>query len=428
VSATRRELLLGALAAGGALALGGRRARAAPIPTRPRALIQVFLSGGIDAIYTTDPKRRSEIEPKVDAAYVDADIVERPLHRVGPFFKPLGGLIDRFAILNGVECSTVAHPVGQRLVRQMRRTHVPGAPSLCSLVGALQKERRPMDEIRVGDTKMGNGVFSEQMLGPAPRSLAWQLNENPRLFQRLWTLSRDGVRARVVKEALRAHAGDHAGATERSALEATTALLEAMPAEPPPTGTSPAIFIDGEPTFVSAEEWQPAWDSVPTMAWLLRHRLATTLFVDINLPWDTHFLNTRKQKDCCAAFVPYLRRLLTALDETLTPEGLPLSSEVAVLISSELGRFPFTNPYSGKDHLPELPVMIAGPGVRPGQYGETTNRMLATPIARTSGRPGGKGAAIPALEAIGASVLSWFGERDPLRLGYLAEPLDFLFA
>jgi len=429
----RRRVLLAALGAGGALALGQPRARAAPLtkarlPTRPRTLIQFFCPGGIDAVFTTDPKRRTEIDPKVDLNYGDAEILTRERHRIGPYFAPLGALVDRFAILNGIECSTVAHPVGQRLIRQVRRSYVPGAPSLCSLVGALAKERRPFDEIRIGDTRTGNGNFAEELLGPQPRNLAWLLEDNPHLWTRLWTLSKDGVRGRVVREALREHAADHAGATEHAALDATVALLEAMPAEAPPSGTTPAEIGVGMPSFFDAGAWQAFWDALPTTMWLMRHRLATSFFVDVPLNWDTHFHNNEKQRHSCSTFVLYLRRFLKALDETLTPEGLPLSSEVAIVISSELGRFPYLNPYSGKDHLPELPALIAGPGIRPGQYGESNRHMGATPIMRSTGRPGPNGASIPTLESLGASILAWFGERDPTRLGYLADPLDFLFA
>ena len=87
----RRDLLRWAAAAltGAALSRAGRVARAAPPPPArrgPRYLLSIYLSGGIDAVLTTDPRTRSEVEPGVDLPYAPDRIVEASGLRLGPSF------------------------------------------------------------------------------------------------------------------------------------------------------------------------------------------------------------------------------------------------------------------------------------------------------------------------------------------------------
>ena len=130
-----------------------------------------------------------------------------------------------------------------------------------------------------------------------------------------------------------------------------------------------------------------------------------------------------------ASFGPFLAGLLDRLETTTRPDGSRLSDEVAVIVSSELGRFPILNHSNGKDHFPELPMLLWGPGLRPGQYGQTDRRLVGTPISLQTGRPSSSARdRVPTLDDVGHTMLRWFGEEDPGSLGYPGHALEFLLA
>ena len=127
--------------------------------------------------------------------------------------------------------------------------------------------------------------------------------------------------------------------------------------------------------------------------------------------------------------MPALAYFFGELARRRSRSGGVLADEVGVVISSELGRFPILNDAAGKDHLPELPMVLAGPGIRPGQYGETDGRLLGTPVSPRTGRPGrSRRDFVPTLDDVGASILHWFGLEDTRSFGYDGRQLDFLFA
>lgn len=66
-------------------------ARAWPPPATgdPRYFFQIMLGGGIDAIYSFDPKERSEVEPRVDVPFASKDIVTVGNVRLGPHVRDL---------------------------------------------------------------------------------------------------------------------------------------------------------------------------------------------------------------------------------------------------------------------------------------------------------------------------------------------------
>ncbi len=145
--------------------------------------------------------------------------------------------------------------------------------------------------------------------------------------------------------------------------------------------------------------------------------------------WDTHYFNLQRQREAMNVCEPGLRYLLEQLDVRRGSDGRALSESAGVVLSSELGRFPILNEFQGKDHLPELPAILIGPGIRPGQYGETDRKMVATPLSARTGRPAhGRGDFVPTIDDLGATLLQWFGIDDSGSLGYTGRRLDFLFS
>jgi len=106
-----------------------------------------------------------------------------------------------------------------------------------------------------------------------------------------------------------------------------------------------------------------------------------------------------------------------------------LSERVGLVVSSELGRMPVLNLQSGKDHFPQHPVLLLGPGLRPGHYGETDARMIGVPISAQTGKPSAsKRDFVPSIDDVGATILHWFGVDDPASVGYFGRRLDFTLA
>ena len=113
---------------------------------------------------------------------------------------------------------------------------------------------------------------------------------------------------------------------------------------------------------------------------------------------------------------------------THTRAGVAVSAQqCGVLIASEMGRFPIVNGLAGKDHLPEHPAILLGPGLRPGTYGETDARMLGCPVSLVTGRPSSSATDVqPTVDDLGATLLHWYGVQDTRSRGYLGRRLDFL--
>jgi len=426
---SRREFLYlsGALAAGSRSARADDRPRARPAP---KGLAIFLLSGGVDAIWTTDPKIRSQLAPDVDLQYDEQAIRSFGGLRVGPHLAPLGERLGRFAVLNGVACSTVAHEYGRKMAKQMRRTIPAGAPDLATTLGLELDDDRPLASVHIG-----RPLGPEEMAAQRGRDLNWSYDRDPWLWTRLWEAARQGDQRAAIGQALAAHAARLDG-DDRRAYVAARRLVDLLalaprPPEPPRMPSGALVLGAGAPRAqpaMSATTAEAIEMIAATMAWLLAQRIASAVHYTVPLPWDTHVDNDALQWKQAQTFNPGFARFLDLLDLTRMPGGHALKDEAAVLVSSELGRFPRVNRYAGKDHLPELPVLIAGPGIRPGSYGETDRNMAATPISFSSGRPGGAGAGVPVLEDLGTSVLSWMGARDPIGAGYLGRELQFLFA
>jgi hypothetical protein len=163
----------------------------------------------------------------------------------------------------------------------------------------------------------------------------------------------------------------------------------------------------------------------------LRHRLTPTVFIYApnDMDWDSHWNNLRRQHNAMDMFAPAMCCFLDELEKGTTVDGVPLAKEVGIVFSSELGRFPIKNDLEGKDHFPEFPAVLMGPGIRFGQYGHTDANMASQPISVRSGKPHASSADIvPSIDDLGATILHWFGIDDPASLGYVGRRLDFLLA
>ena len=414
MSVTRRQFLGGAASIAVSASMVSRVARAANAPFvrgKPRALVQIFLRGGIDSILMTDPKRKVEVASNIDVPYAETDILRIGGVSVGPCLRDLERFLPRLTILNGVVGSTVSHETGEENIVEMRRVFpVPiasgnrhGGQGLVGALGMLRGGDAPLSDVRL------NYAFD----APSSRSLV----ANGSFLSKFSGLFSTEERRSTIDRALSQAAASASPATRRS-YDAVRTLARHWPNEPLPT-----------PSTKLALEWGTI---LRDALFVLRHRLAPCVFIYApreGAGFDSHVENLGSQKFFGEQFVRAFSYFLEQLATMRTADGVPLAEEVGVLVSSELGRFPVINAFNGKDHFPEFPIIMTGPGLRPGQYGETDKQMIATPISAESGRPRSSARDfVPSIDDVGKTIFDWFGVEDTAPIGYVGRRLDFLLA
>lgn len=379
-------------------------------PGKPRALVQIFLRGGLDAVLTTDPKTKGNVAPNIDLPYSEREIVTSPHASVGPLFRELGPYLSRLAILNGVVGSTVSHETGEENIVEMRRTFpVPSSSGNrhggFGLVGTL-------GAIRGGDTPVSDVRLNYNFDPPSGRSLI----ANGNFLSRLAGLATHPQRS-VMDVALRNSSAIASRATTES-YDVVRSLLTRWPMEalPHPTEKLPA-------------EWATIMRDT---LYLLKHRLTPCVFIYAprqGAGLDSHVDNMQNQTYWSSDFVRAFAYLLEELANRNAIDGAPLVDEVGVVVSSELGRFPVINAFNGKDHFPEFPVIFSGPGLKTGQYGDTDKTMIASPISPQTGHSRSSVRDfVPTLDDVGKTIFDWFGVEDTASIGYVGRRLDFLLA
>lgn len=412
MTVTRRDLFCGALATGATLALS--RARAATTPG-PRILIQVFLKGGMDAVLTTDPKTRREVAPEIDVPYGEGEIHALGPHRVGPLLAPLGRHLSRAAIVNGVVGGTVSHVTGVEQIHEMRRVYPGTGLGLTGTLGLLAGWDPPIGDVRFNRYDVLSGLPTSN-----GRTLTCQQPATPdeSVVARLHGLAQDPRRKAAVTVALAEQL--HGRVDPRAMpIEVARRLLAAIPEGPLP----PIRPVLG------SEDHPDALDIVlRDLLYLVEHDLTATAYMWLG-NFDSHEFNLRTQTEQADGMCKYLSVLLDELDRRRDRDGVALSERVGLVISSEIGRMPVLNVQDGKDHFPQHPVILLGPGIRRGQFGETDARMIGLPISAQTGKPSAsKRDFVPSIDDIGATILHWFGVDDPASVGYLGRRLDFALA
>ncbi|HEY4181356.1 MAG TPA: DUF1501 domain-containing protein [Kofleriaceae bacterium] len=423
----RRDFLKSSGAALVASGLFGTRAVAAP-PVRPRYFIQIFLRGGVDAILTTDPKVRGQLDRKVDLSYDESSIIDLGSHRIGPDFARLREEFPAMAVLNAVDHGTVSHEAGLDNIMHMKRSFPVRNEVGMGIAGRLGNElaSAPLDEIWM----LAYALARPQFL-PVRRSLVMQDYNpgSPTLIDQLWTLGKDDAAL-----ATRALDAEYARCKLRPGQECTSlasvrGVLDRM------TGTDLAapgtltIPLDDPTNGEYAKGAAAVWCTLARdIAYVLQNEVTRTVFCAVpHAGFDTHQNNAPGQKRCSLVFGEGFKLLMNTLRATKTKNGLSLAEQTGIVITSEVGRNPFLNSSRGKDHFPQHPVIFMGPGVRPGQYGATDKTMAGLPVSAETGKLGNARKLIqPNLDDVGATILRWF-DVDAVNAGYSGRPLDFLF-
>ena len=418
----RRQFLKCAVGGGAWLALqglGGIGCKRQSAPERasrgPRYFVQILLSGGHDTVYTTDPKERAEVDEDI-ALPTDNQFTETAGLRLGPHFRPLERWGPELSFLNGVQVGTANHETGFRQFLRLKTNITQRMPSALDIIGA-NRDGQPLGVVYLN---LGFGdLHSPGYLGTAD---AFYFGEKNLLDQ---AESADPEQLLSLAKVLRrqAHSLRARGASGREAITAehidqAAALFERMPHVEP---FQPEHRSEDYTSQTMALSLQRAM-------WLIEHDLARGIFIDAGLlGWDTHINNESRQGSMNGSFIRHFVRFLEELEWTSNDRGR-LVDQTAIVVGSDLGRFPKMNDMLGKDHLPQTSFFFRGPSFAKGQsFGRTGGHMEALPISLSTGGSPASGGRIPILDDIGTTLLASAG-LDPQRYGYNGKLLEFLLA
>lgn len=383
----------------------------------PRYVVILMLRGGLDAVYSTDPKDRAEVDPRVDIPYVPSGVIEAGDLRLGPHLAPIRAFAKRMAIVKGLQVRTANHESGALQMLRLRTAVSRSMPGILEIIGS-RRDGQPLASVTIGRTS--SLEQSSGSLG-APTG-----DSDQTLFDAL-----DKVRHRdfdLLQQVYEEHARQVAGWPAGAERDRTEEHLRQVSALFGRLSTIPAF---------KEEDWQdPDKDravsrDLQRTLWLLQNDLTRGVYLKVYLDWDSHYDNERKQVQSNGYFFPLLARFLSELAIRQNAYG-SLAANTLIVMGSELGRFPFLNGNQGKDHFPETNLMFLGPGLATGEgrgaaYGETGLLMEGQKTSLTTGRRDDVGGTHLCLDDVGTTLLHMTG-FEPELYGYRGNRLRFLEA
>lgn len=419
---TRREMataLLAGVAATLTPRIGRAVARSGP-SRRPKKLVQIALDGGCDWLYTVDPKTARDVRAGVGPIYKPDELLAAGNARFGPMWKPLEKYLPRIQVINGIQVGTVAHETGQVQMRQLRRDVVSMRDETAlTVAGRALQPASPLHSLHIGPGEAkalpeNDHLFVDSQKGPLLAALHAVANDDALRGAALEAL------ARTMKR------GDRAPAS----FLAVEHLVNRMRGTKAPAMTELGLEERAWPPWFppekgrgieSREAMQFEW-----ALYALEHDLSPTVYF-ASYYWDTHTQNEILQGAGHRHFALRLAHFLDRLAAIDNGHGQPLLDEVGILITSELGRFPYVNPQAGKDHFPQVSAVLIGPGLTPGAFGQTGDETAALDVSLRTGRPSSSGSQLT-LDDLGRTMMEWVGVADPKAAGYSGRVLEFSFA
>jgi hypothetical protein len=373
----------------------------------------------MDAVYTTDPRTKGEVAAGIDVPYAASEIVETKAARLGPLFRGLAPWMSRLAIVNGVQVNTANHHTGLLQAARLRMNTARWTPSALEIIGA-HRDGQAVGYLSLNAplaTAYTPSYFGEPFpgnYGPAATSLFSLVDRaSP---EELETVHR------VMSE--------HAASMTRSGRRSERDQAARSAAE------QSAAFFRGAATTPKfhAESWLPqameGFDGQANLSgplqralWTFEHDLVATATVYSGLVWDSHTRNAQIQGAATPYLVALLDRLFTELGTRRNAHGT-LADQTAVMVISDLGRFPYLNQAQGKDHFPQTSALFFGPSFHAGQFGATGKQLETLPVSLTTGHEGANAHQV-ALDDIGTTALLLAG-IDPEPHGFTGRRLEFL--
>ena len=381
----------------------------------PRYVVVLMLRGGLDAVYSTDPKDRSEVDPRVDIPYSPAEVIETGDLRLGPHLGPLRTYAKRMAIVRGLQVRTANHESGALQMLRMRTAVSRSMPGILEIIGS-RRDGQPLANVTLGRTssfEQSSGSLGAPT-GESDQTLFDALDKvKPKDFELLQQVYEEHAR-RVMSWP----ASGERDQTEEH-LKQVSALFDRL-------GEVPA-FQDAD--WQDPSKDHPVSRDLQRTLWLIQNDLTRGVYLKVYLDWDSHYDNTRKQVQANGYFFPLLARFLGELKSRQNAHGY-LADNTLIVMGSELGRFPFLNGNQGKDHFPETNLVFMGPGVAAGEgrgavYGDTGRLMEGQKVSLRTGRRDDVAGVNLCLDDVGATLLHMTGFQPELY-GYRGNRLSFL--
>ncbi|MBK8979049.1 MAG: DUF1501 domain-containing protein [Planctomycetes bacterium] len=376
VALSRRDLIARGLAcaAGGGLWVGGLRlgqplaracaARTDPEP-RARAVIHLFLQGGLSHLDTFDPKPDAPVEIRGSLRAVDTAVADLQFTEL---CAKTARVADRLVVFRGVTHTEADHSRGTHtMLTGYQPSPAVAYPSYGAIVShelGLRNDLPPYVCIPDARTpELGTGYLSSAFgpfsLGGEPATRGFEVRdlEAPKSVD----AARASRRRRLVDELDRRAAGDGGEFVGRAdAIEATRAFYQQAFDLIGSEAAREAFRIGGEEQATRDRYGMTAMGQ----RLLLARRLvaAGVRYVTVvDGGYDHHDEVDRNLR----ARMPPVDQAFAALIEDLDERGL-LDSTL-VLLTSEFGRTPRINATRGRDHWPRVfTVLAAGGGLRRG--------------------------------------------------------------
>ena len=389
---------------------GGKRA--------PRYFVQIWQFGGVDGVWTTDPKGPRDVARGIDVPYKPKDILGTKHLQLGPHYKELGPWASRTAIVRGVRLGTANHDTGGNQMLRFRTNWSYSAPSLVDAIGSSRDTQavsalylgalEPFDQSSTG--AFGEADLELRVLGEGRRGLLTAVDAAmpEDLAHIARGLSRQADRVAKLDTSLR---GQRTVDSWRSAATFLQRVSKLPKFEFKPSTKKPDKFEE----------------HLARTAWALEHDLTRSVTLRC-LNWDTHSHNEDDQFDNTSQFLPVFAKFLKKLAETRNAHGT-LLDQTMILMGSELGRYPRLNNDAGKDHFPEANYTLIGAGFNHGTgsgiaFGGTDREMASLPVDPATGQVAKVGMEVD-LDDVGTTLVQLCGV-DPRRFGYSGRILPFL--
>lgn len=377
--------------------------------------VLLLMSGGVDNIFTVDPKRARDVEPSIDVPFGPQQILQRDGLELGPHYEALGGKAPMLGVVNGVRTGTAGHIAGNQSFLRLKEGAPTKMPSILDLL-ARKRDTQPLPSVSIGT--VWSAEHTSDFFGVPDAHLG---GDGTDLFGALAGLSPDELHS--ASKALARHAqslaasGDALGAANARAVSSLFArLVHVRPLEQPL-----------EKPATTTDQLQLMMDRA---LWVIENDLASGVFVHLGQggtsDWDSHLINELIQRDMNVAFARVFDRFLGELGKRKNQHG-PLLAQTQVIAGSELGRFPRLNDGGGKDHFPQSSFILAGSNTAAGvAHGGTGREMEGLRVSLRDGQPSKDGSFVQ-LGDVGASVL-WRAGIDPAPYGYHGNLLRFLWS
>lgn len=386
----------------------------------PRYLMVFFLPGGIDSIYTFEPKTKSEVETWVDVPYPSNDIFTSGSIIGGPHLKPIQAHLGRFNVIRGIQVFSANHDGGNCQIARMRTRVTTDMPTLFDIIG-LNKEEQIFPVIGLGCAfrySYTSGWFGSNRM-------VWNSLQGMQTFEELEKMPAEQrhIAAKILREGA-AKIMSKPGSRDKS--------IENM--------TRVAAFLESQDRYstFTPEKWDEDADGqliandMQRSLWVLENDIGKSIYniasgKTSSHPWDSHTDNAANQTEWNGKFFRNFNRFL---DRFFTLENTygKISDNTAIIVTSELGRFPRINEYRGKDHLSQISMLYYHPALQndPSIFGDTDRTTLGFKVNPRTGKPDSGGNSIT-LDDLGATLVYQAG-INPEVFGYGGHILPFLGA